>query len=149
MYIMNNEKFVVVETPDGSLRIGVDESIETSPPLVEPVQEPEPIPGVVEVKYNKNMRIAFEVIFLISIYNLVIFSRIIDIINLVFIISSTIAIHSKKPVSIAPLLGHAMYLLTISPSLGFMSRWRDLIYNAGCFITCIVSVLSIENITSY
>ena len=149
MYIMNNEKFVVVETPDGSLRIGVDESIETSPPLVEPVQEPEPIPGVAEVKYNKNMRIAFEVIFLISIYNLVIFSRIIDIINLVFIISSTIAIHSKKPVSIAPLLGHAMYLLTISPSLGFMSRWRDLIYNAGCFITCIVSVLSIEKITSY
>ena len=86
MYIMNNEKFVVVEIPDGSLRIGVNESIETSPPLVEPVQEPEPIPSVVEVKYNKNMRIAFEVIFLISIYNLVIFSRIIDIINLVFII---------------------------------------------------------------
>ncbi len=149
MYIMNNEKFVVVEIPDGSLRIGVNESIETSPPLVEPVQEPEPIPGVVEVKYNKNMRIAFEVIFLISIYNLVIFSRIIDIINLVFIISSTIAIHSKKPVSIAPLLGHAMYLLSISSSLVFTSRWRDLIYNAGCFITCIVSVLSIENITSY
>jgi hypothetical protein len=146
---MNDEKFVVVEIPDGSLRIGVDESIETSPPFIEPVQEPEPIPGVTEVKYNKNMRIAFEVIFLISIYNLVIFSRIIDIINLVFIISSTIAIHSKKPVSIAPLLGHAMYLLTVSPSLGFMSRWRDLIYNAVCFITCIVSVLSIEKITSY
>ena len=55
MYIMNNEKFVVVEIPDGSLRIGVNESIETSPPLVEPEPLIESIQDVVEVKYNKNM----------------------------------------------------------------------------------------------
>lgn len=152
MYIMNQEKFIVVETPDGSLRIGVDESIETSPPLVEPVQEPEepPIdPDVVMVKYNKNVRIAFEVIFLMSIYNVVRLSRIIDIVNLVFIISSTIAIHSKRPVSIAPLMGHAVYAVTTVPPLGMEHMWWDFSYAVACFFTCTVSVLTLEKITSY
>ena len=142
---MNQEKFVVVETPDGSLRIGVDESIETSPPLVEPPIDPD----VVMVKYNKNVRIAFEVILLMSIYNIVRLSRIIDIVNLVFIISSTIAIHSKRPVSIAPLMGHAVYAVTTVPPLGMEHMWWDFSYAITCFLTCTVSILTIEKITSY
>ena len=142
---MNQEKFVVVETPDGSLRIGVDESIETSPPLVEPPIDHD----VVVVKYNQNVRIAFEVIFLMSIYNIVRLSRIIDIVNLVFIISSTIAIHSERPVSVAPLMGHAVYAVTTVTPLGMEHMWWDFSYAVACFLTCAVSVLTIEKITSY
>jgi hypothetical protein len=146
------ERFIVVETPDGSISVGINESIEAPPPLTEPVPETpiESPPDTFEViKYNKNVKLIFHILLLISIYNLVTFCRIFDIQNVIFVTSSTIAVQSIKPISIAMLVGHVMYSLTTAPVYLVTHKWFDFVYIMICLITCVISLTTLQNSLCY
>ena len=100
---MEGQRHLVVEGPDGSIAIAFNQEI-PPPVLLEP---PTPLlvrVDVVAVKYTKNVQICFEVSLLISLFKLVTSLRIFDVISFIFIIASTIAVHSERPISVVPIL---------------------------------------------
>ena len=142
---MEGQRHLVVEGPDGSIAIAFNQEI-PPPVLLEP---PTPLlvrVDVVAVKYTKNVQICFEVSLLISLVNLVTSQRIFDVINFIFITASTIAVHSERPISIAPISGHMTYLVTILPVIAFSRRWWDLSYIMVCTLLCGTSLMTMKRI---
>ena len=132
---MEGCRHLVVEGPDGSVAIAFNEEI-PPPVIVEPQTVTRVRFDVVAVKYNNIVQIGFRLTLLISFVKLFNFLRIIDITDFIFVIASTIAVHSERPVSVAPISGHGMYLLTIFPVIAFMNRWWDLSYIMLCLLLC-------------
>ena len=134
---MEGCRHLVVEGPDGSVAIAFNEEI---PPPVTRFRF-----DVVAVKYNNIVQICFRLTLLISFVKLFNLLRIIDITDFIFVIASTIAVHSERPVSVAPISGHGMYLLTIFPVFVFMTRWWDLSYIMLCLLLCGASLGTMNN----
>jgi hypothetical protein len=145
---MEGARHLVVEGPDGSVAIAFNQEI-PPPVIVELPEEPQTLTrfrfDVVEVKYNKSVQICFRLTLLISFVKLFNLLRIIDIIDFIFIIASTIAVHSERPISIAPISGHGMYLITILPVITFSRRWWDLSYIMVCAVLCGASLTTMNN----
>jgi len=141
---MEGCRHLVVEGPGGSVAIAFNEEI--PPPLI---VEPETLSrfrfDIVAVKYNNIVQIGFRLTLLISFVKLFNFLRIIDITDFIFVIASTIAVHSERPLSIAPISGHGMYLLTIFPVIAFMGMWWDLSYIVLCILLCGASLWTVNN----
>ena len=141
---MEGCRHLVVEGPDGSVAIAFNEEI-PPPVIVEPQTVTRVRFEVVAVKYNNIVQIGFRLTLLISFVKLFNFLRIIDITDFIFVIASTIAVHSERPVSVAPISGHGMYLLTIFPVFAFMTRWWDLSYIVLCLLLCGASLGTMNN----
>ena len=141
---MEGCRHLVVEGPDGSVAIAFNEEI-PPPVIVEPQTVTRVRFDVVAVKYNNIVQIGFRLTLLISFVKLFNFLRIIDITDFIFVIASTIAVHSERPVSVAPISGHGMYLLTIFPVFAFMNRWWDLSYIMLCLLLCGASLGTMNN----
>lgn len=141
---MEGCRHLVVEGPDGSVAIAFNEEI-PPPVIVEPQTVTRVRFDVVAVKYNNIVQIGFRLTLLISFVKLFNFLRIIDITDFIFVIASTIAVHSERPVSVAPISGHGMYLLTIFPVIAFMTRWWDLSYIMLCLLLCGASLGTMNN----
>ena len=144
---MEGQRHLVVEGPDGSIAIAFNQEI-PPPVLLEP-----PIPllvrvDVVAVKYTKNVQIGFRLALVISFVKLFNLLRIIDITDFIFVIASTIAVHSERPISIAPISGHGVYLLTILPVIAFSRMWWDLSYIMVCALLCGTSLLTMKEIVA-
>jgi hypothetical protein len=141
---MEGCRHLVVEGPDGSVAIAFNEEI-PPPVIVEPQTVTRVRFDVVAVKYNNIVQIGFRLTLLISFVKLFNFLRIIDITDFIFVIASTIAVHSERPVSVAPISGHGMYLLTIFPVIAFMTMWWDLSYIMLCLLLCGASLGTMNN----
>jgi len=141
---MEGCRHLVVEGPDGSVAIAFNEEI-PPPVIVEPQTVTRFRFDVVAVKYNNIVQICFRLTLLISFVKLFNLLRIIDITDFIFVIASTIAVHSERPVSVAPISGHGMYLLTIFPVFAFMTRWWDLSYIMLCLLLCGASLGTMNN----
>jgi hypothetical protein len=141
---MEGARHLVVEGPDGSVAIAFNQEI-PPPVIVEPQTLTRVRFDVVEVKYNKSVQIGFRLALVISFVKLFNLLRIIDIIDFIFIIASTIAVHSERPISIAPISGHGMYLITILPVITFSRRWWDLSYIMVCAVLCGASLTTMNN----
>ena len=141
---MEGCRHLVVEGPDGSVAIAFNEEI-PPPVIVEPQTVTRVRFDVVAVKYNNIVQIGFRLTLLISFVKLFNLLRIIDITDFIFVIASTIAVHSERPVSVAPISGHGMYLLTIFPVFVFMTRWWDLSYIMLCLLLCGASLGTMNN----
>lgn len=141
---MEGCRHLVVEGPDGSVAIAFNEEI-PPPVIVEPQTVTRFRFDVVAVKYNNIVQICFRLTLFISFVKLFNFLRIIDITDFIFVIASTIAVHSERPVSVAPISGHGMYLLTIFPVFAFMTRWWDLSYIVLCLLLCGASLGTMNN----
>ena len=141
---MEGCRHLVVEGPDGSVAIAFNEEI-PPPVIVEPQTVTRVRFDVVAVKYNNIVQIGFRLTLLISFVKLFNFLRIIDITDFIFVIASTIAVHSERPISVAPISGHGMYLLTIFPVIAFMTMWWDLSYIMLCLLLCGASLGTMNN----
>jgi len=144
---MEGQRHLVVEGPDGSIAIAFNQEI-PPPVLLEP---PTPLlvrVDVVAVKYTKNVQIGFRLALVISFVKLFNLLRIIDITDFIFVIASTIAVHSERPISIAPISGHGVYLLTILPVIAFSRMWWDLSYIMVCALLCLISLLTMKEIVA-
>jgi hypothetical protein len=136
----------VVEGPDGSVAIAFNQEISPEEPPSPPAPTISRSTDVVAVKYNKYIQLSFDCFFLVSLFKLVYLFRIIDIINFIFIILSTFAVHTELPISVAPILGHMVYAVTIAPVYCFISGWLDFAYLVTCIILCSTSILTAEKI---
>lgn len=139
------ERYVVVEGPDGSLAIAFNQEVQH----LESQAQMSSHDNIVTIEYNKNVQITFEIYTVISLFKLVSSRGIFDVINFIFITTSTYAVHSEKPVYISFLIIHIMYSLMVVPTLGFMHMWWDLVYSIGCIILCSASLLTMKRITSF
>ena len=146
---MEGCRHLVVEGPDGSVAIAFNQEI-PPPVIVEPPEEPQTLTtvsfDVVAVNYNNNVQIGFRLALVISFVKLFNLLRIIDIIDFIFVIASTIAVHSERPISIAPISGHGVYLLTILPVIAFSRMWWDLSYIMVCALLCGTSLTTMKRI---
>jgi|TARA_R110000850_G_C9695344_1_gene439476 hypothetical protein len=140
-------RYILVEGPDGCVAIAFNQEI-PQPVIVEPPEEIQtPIVTRFDldaVKYNKIVQLCFQMALLISLFNLVTSQRIFDVINIIFTIASTFAVHSERPISIALIMGHCMYLITILRTIAFMHRWWDLSYVISYTVLCIISLLTMK-----
>ena len=142
---MEGCRHLVVEGPDGSVAIAFNEEI-PPPVIVEPQTLATVSFDVVAVNYNNNVQIGFRLALVISFVKLFNLLRIIDIIDFIFVIASTIAVHSERPISIAPISGHGVYLLTILPVIAFSRMWWDLSYIMVCALLCGTSLTTMKRI---
>lgn len=139
---MENERHVVVEGPDGSVAIAFNEEVSPPEPQCEILI---PSDVVTTIEHNKNVQIFFQIASLISLFKLVTLLRIIDVVNFIFITTSTFAVYSKEPIlSSTLLLCHNVYLITVVPSIGFMHMWWDLAYFISCIILCSVAFVTMK-----
>ena len=146
---MEGCRHLVVEGPDGSVAIAFNQEI-PPPVIVELPEEPQTLTrvsfDVVAVNYNNNVQIGFRLALVISFVKLFNLLRIIDITDFIFVIASTIAVHSERPISIAPISRHGVYLLTILPVIAFSRMWWDLSYIMVCALLCGTSLTTMKRI---
>ena len=134
---MDNKRHLVVETPDGSVAIAFNEE-------VPPPEPPEPPPEIIQprprfrllLEYHPVAR-ALAYIFVISSgINLALFTRTIDIINFVLIVSTTGALHSEHSASIAVVVFHGTSAALMIVPFCVLRMWEQAIFQFSAALMC-------------
>ena len=123
---MENERHVVVESPDGNIFIGVNPDIE-APPVIEP--QPQQRPHMqIYIMYHEVTRVVLWVFLWFGMYGLVARRSVIDILNITFLAATLYSVHSEKIESRPFVVLHAFYCFGLVPIAAVLDLWWDVGY---------------------
>lgn len=123
---MENERHVVVESPDGCVSIGTNHDIET-PSIVEPQPQQHPHLEVI-VKYPEINRTVLWMFLWLGLYSFANRFWIADILNIMFLIATLYTVHSEKLKARLILAFHSTYCFFALPMAVVFSLWIDVAY---------------------
>ena len=134
---MQNERHLVVEEPDGSVAIAFNQE----------VQPPEPPPEIIRprprfrllLEYHPVARALAYIFVIASGINLALFTRTIDIINFVLIVSTTGAIHTEYQASIAVVVFHGTCAGLMIVPFCVLRMWEQAIFQFSVTVMCLTA----------
>ena len=134
---MDNTRHLVVETPDGSIAIAFNEE-------VPPPEPPEPPPEIIQprprfrllLEYHPVARALAYIFVLASGINLALYTRTIDIINFVLIVSTTGALHTEYQASIAVVVFHGTCAGLMIVPFCVLRMWEQAIFQFSSALMC-------------
>ena len=123
---MENERHVVVESPDGNIFIGVNPDIE-APPVIEP--QPQQRPHMqIYVMYHEVTRVVLWMFLWFGVFGLMTRRSVIDILNITFLVATLFSVHSEKIESRPFVVLHAFYCFGLAPIAAVLNLWWDVGY---------------------
>ena len=135
---MENERHVVVESPDGNIFIGVNPDIE-APPVIEP--QPQQRPHMqIYVVYQEVTRVVLWVFVWFGMYGLVARRSVIDILNITFLAATLYSVHSEKIESRPFVMLHAFYCFGLVPIAAVLDLWWDIGYLFALGIHLLITI---------
>ena len=132
---MDEARHLVVEKPDGSVAIAFNQE-------VPPPEPPEPPPEIilprfrVLLEYHPVARALAYIFVLASGINLALYTRTIDIINFVLIVSTTGAIHTEYQASIAVVVFHGTCAGLMIVPFCVLRMWEQAIFQFSVALMC-------------
>jgi hypothetical protein len=136
---MDEARHLVVEKPDGSVAIAFNQEV---PP-------PEPPPEMIRVRPQQRFRFLIEYhpvaralayIFVIaSGVNLALYTRTIDIINFVLIVSTTGAVHTEHSASITVVVFHGTCAGLMIVPFCVLRMWEQAIFQFSVTVMCLTA----------
>ena len=132
---MNESRHLVVEKPDGSVAIAFNQEV---PP-------PEPPPEIIRprfrvlLEYHPVARALAYIFVLASGVNLALYTRTIDIINFVLIVSTTGAIHTEYQASIAVVVFHGTCAGLMIVPFCVLRMWEQAIFQFSVTVMCLTA----------
>jgi len=132
---MDEARHLVVEKPDGSVAIAFNEE-------VPPPEPPEPPPVMIRprfrfsIEYHPVARALAYIFVIASGVNLALFTRTIDIINFVLIVSTTGAIHTEYQASIAVVVFHGTCAGLMIVPFCVLRMWEQAIFQFSVALMC-------------
>ena len=134
---MDEARHLVVEKPDGSVAIAFNQEI---PP-------PEPPPEIIQprshfrllLEYHPVARALAYIFVLASGINLALYTRTIDIINFVLIVSTTGALHTEHSASITVIVFHGTCAGLMIVPFCVLRMWEQAIYQFSIAMMCITA----------
>ena len=146
---MDEARHLVVEKPDGSVAIAFNQEI----PPPEPPPEPPP-PEIIRprfrllIEYHPVARALAYIFVLASGVNLALYTRTIDIINFVLIVSTTGAIHTEYQASIAVVVFHGTTAALMIVPFCVLRMWEQAIYQFSMALMCFTTFNTCNQIVS-
>ena len=140
---MKDERHLVVQEPDGSVAIAYNPEVPLQPdsaPLPEVVQQ------VVRIKYTLATQFACIVLFATCIIQIFLYKRGVDVLNMVFIGTTTIAVFSERPSSAAWITAHGFTAGLLSIITAAMFLWNFAVYQLACWSVCVMAIVTCEAI---
>jgi len=123
---MNNERHVVVESPDGCVSIGTNHDIEAHS-IVEPQPQQHPHLEVI-VKYPEINRTVLWMFLWLGLYSFAIRFSLADILNIIFLGATLYAVYSEKLKARLILAFHSTYCFFALPIAVVFTLWIDAVY---------------------
>ena len=139
---MSSDKYNVIESPDGSVQIGVNHDVPSPPPLNDPPEDTNQEVDVVKISYPRWFQWAMVMVMLFNTANAVMFCRYMDLIHWVISIISAMAVHNDRPFSVVPVCIHMMYMIMFVPLLFMVGIWEDAAYYSVVFNILVLGTLS-------
>ena len=141
---MSSDKYNVIESPDGSVQIGVNYDLPPPPPppLNDPPEDTNQEADVVKISYPRWFRWCLIAVLIINTANAVMFYRYMDLIHWVISIVSVCAVHNDRPFSVVPVCMHMMYMIVFAPLLFMVGIWEDAAYYSIVFNILVLGTLS-------
>ena len=146
---MHEARHLVVEKPDGSVAIAFNEE-------VPPPEPPEPPPEIIQprphfrllIEYHPVARALAYIFVLASGVNLALYTRTIDIINFVLIVSTTGAIHTEYQASIAVVVFHGTTAALMIVPFCVLRMWEQAIFQFSAALMCFTAFNTCNQIVS-
>ena len=137
---MDEVRHMVVEKPDGSVAIAFNQEIP-------PPEPPEPPPEIIRVRprfrllleYHPVARALAYIFVLGSGVNLALYTRTIDIINFVLIVSTTGALHTEYSASIAVVVFHGTCAGLMIVPFCVLRMWEQAIFQFSVTVMCLTA----------
>jgi len=139
---MSEDKYKVIEFPDGSIQIALNENPPPPPPPSDDSLNTNDENDVVKISYSIWFRWCLVAVLLINTTNAVIFYRYLDIIHWVISIVSVCAVHNDRPSSVVPIAMHMMYMIMFVPVLFMVGIWEDGVYFVVVFNILVFGMIS-------
>ena len=124
---MENERHVVVESPDGCVSIGTNPDIEAPTTVDEPQLQQHPHLEVI-VKYPDINRVVLWMFLWLGLYSFAIRFSLADILNIIFLGATLYAVYSEKLKARLILAFHSTYCFFALPMAVVFSLWIDAVY---------------------
>jgi len=140
---MDEARHLVVEKPDGSVAIAFNQEV---PP-------PEPPPEIIRTRfrvlleYHPVARALAYIFVLASGVNLALYTRTIDIINFVLIVSTTGAIHTEYQASIAVVVFHGTCAGLMIVPFCVLRMWEQAIFQFSVALMCFTAFNTCNQLT--
>jgi len=137
---MDEARHMVVEKPDGSVAIAFNEE-------VPPPEPPEPPPEIIQprqrfrllLEYHPVARALAYIFVLASGVNLALYTRTIDIINFVLIVSTTGALHTEHSASITVVVFHGTCAGLMIVPFCVLRMWEQAIFQFSVTVMCLTA----------
>ena len=132
---MDEARHLVVEKPDGSVAIAFNQE-------VPPPEPPEPPPEIIRprfgllLEYHPVARALAYIFVLASGINLALYTRTIDIINFVLIVSTTGALHTEHSASISAVAFHGTCAGLMIVPFCVLRMWEQAIFQFSSALMC-------------
>jgi hypothetical protein len=130
---MDKARHLVVEKPDGSVAIAFNQEIPPPPEVIQPQPRPR---FRLSLEYHPVARAMAYIFVLASGVNLALYTRTIDIINFVLIVSTTGAIHTEYQASIAVVVFHGTCAGLMIVPFCVLRMWEQAIYQFSIAMMC-------------
>ena len=137
------ERHFVVEKPDGSIAIAFNPEV-TPPPEPLPPPEIQPVQEMTRIHYNIVVKFASVFLLLTCVIQLILYSRAIDVLNMVFIGTTTIALYGEKPISASWLTIHGFTAGLLCIITAVMFLWHFAVYQFACIVVCVMAIVTCE-----
>ena len=126
---MENERHVVVESPDGCVSIGTNPDIEAPQNVDEPQLQQHPHPHLeIIVKYPEINRMVLWMFLWLGLYDLSIRFSVADGLNIMFLVVTLYAVFSEKLRLRPVLVFHSTYCFFALPTTVIFTMWIDAVY---------------------
>ena len=137
---MQNERHLVVEEPDGSVAIAFNQEVAAPPPPPPEMIRLRPRPRFrLLLEYHPVARALAYIFVLASGINLALYTRTIDIINFVLIVSTTGALHTEHSASITVIVFHGTCAGLMVVPFCVLRMWEQAIYQFSIAMMCMTA----------
>ena len=131
---MDKARHLVVEKPDGSVAIAFNQEVPPPPEVIQPLSHVRFL-----LEYHPVARAMAYIFVLASGVNLALYTRTIDIINFVLIVSTTGAIHTEYQASIAVVVLHGTCAGLMVVPFCVLQMWEQAIYQFSIVMMCLTA----------
>ena len=131
---MDKARHLVVEKPDGSVAIAFNQEVTPPPEVIQPRSHVRFL-----LEYHPVARAMAYIFVLASGVNLALYTRTIDIINFVLIVSTTGAIHTEYQASIAVVVLHGTCAGLMVVPFCVLQMWEQAIYQFSIVMMCLTA----------
>jgi hypothetical protein len=135
---MDEARHLVVEKPDGSVAIAFNQEVPPPEPPEPPFEMIRPRFRLL-LEYHPVARALAYIFVIASGINLALFTRTIDIINFVLIVSTTGALHTEYQASIAVVVFHGTCAGLMIVPFCVLRMWEQAIYQFSVALMCVTA----------